>query len=86
VAWIVLIGFAGLVAHFCLTSALSVAPASVVMPLDFVRLPVIALIGVMLYAEPLDAMVLLGAALIFGANYLNITGAARLERRNSAIS
>jgi len=28
----------------------------------------------------------LGAALIFGANYLNITGAARLERRNSAIS
>ena len=86
VAWIVLIGFAGLVAHFCLTSALSVAPASVVMPLDFVRLPVIALIGVMLYAEPLDPMVLLGAALIFGANYLNITGAARLERRKAATS
>ncbi len=65
ILWIGLIGLAGLVAHFCLTSALSVAPASVVMPLDFVRLPVIALIGVLLYAEPLDAMVLMGAALIF---------------------
>ncbi|MCV2875516.1 DMT family transporter [Rhodobacteraceae bacterium XHP0102] len=82
ILWITLIGFAGLVAHFCLTTALSVAPASVVMPLDFVRLPVIALIGVLLYAEPLDPMVLIGAALIFGANYINITGGTAIMRLN----
>ena len=70
--WVVLIGVAGLTAHFCLTKALSIAPASVVMPIDFARLPIIALVGIMLYDEPVDALIFLGGALIFGANYLNI--------------
>lgn len=70
--WVVLIAFAGLVAHFCLTTALSLAPATVVMPIDFARLPVIALVGMAFYAEPLDPLVLLGAVVIFGANYGNI--------------
>ncbi|MGR3467426.1 MAG: DMT family transporter, partial [Shimia sp.] len=59
--WLIVIGLAGLVAHFCMTTALSLAPASVVMPIDFVRLPVIALIGMAFYAEPLDPWVLAGA-------------------------
>ena len=71
--WLVLIGCAGLVAHFCLTSALSIAPAAVVMPIDFVRLPVIAVVGALVYAEALDPFVFLGAAFIFAGNYLNIT-------------
>ncbi len=71
--WVVLIGCAGLLAHFCLTTALSIAPASVVMPIDFVRLPVIAVVGMAFYNEPLDTLVFVGAALIFAANYLNIT-------------
>ena len=70
--WLVLIALAGLVAHFCLTTALKLAPATVVMPIDFVRLPLIAVIGMLLYAEALDPWVFLGAAVIFGANYLNI--------------
>lgn len=70
--WLLLIGCAGLLAHFCLTSALRIAPASVVMPMDFVRLPVIALIGAQFYGEALDPLVFVGAALIFGGNYLNI--------------
>lgn len=72
VPWLVLIALAGLVAHFCLTTALKLAPATVVMPIDFIRLPLIAVVGMMLYAEPLDPWVLIGAAVIFGANYLNI--------------
>lgn len=70
--WVVVIACAGLIAHFCLTTALSLAPATVVMPIDFARLPVIALVGMLLYAEPLDPFVLLGALVIFGANYWNI--------------
>lgn len=77
IPWVVLIGIAGLVAHFCLTKALSIAPASIVMPIDFVRLPTIALVGMLLYDEPLEMLVFLGAALIFAANYLNITHASR---------
>jgi len=69
---IILIGCAGLLAHLCLTTALSLAPASTVMPFDFFRLPLIAVIGMALYQEPFSLMVFLGAALIFGANYMNV--------------
>ncbi|WP_224823738.1 DMT family transporter [Cognatishimia sp. MH4019] len=77
VPWLILIGCAGLLAHFCLTTALSLAPASVVMPIDFIRLPVIAVIGAAFYSEAIDLWIFIGAALIFGANYANI----RLENR-----
>ncbi len=66
------IGVAGLLGHYCLTSALSLAPATVVVPIDFVRLPVIAVIGMLVYAEALDIWVFIGAAIIFAGNYLNL--------------
>ena len=75
--WLAVIGIGGMAAHFCLTAALSLAPASVVMPMDFARLPTIAVVGVVVYAEPLEWSVLLGAVLIFGANYLNIWASQR---------
>lgn len=77
--WVVLIGCAGLLAHTCLTNALSVAPASVVTPMDFMRLPVIAVIGMLFYNEPLNIWVLLGAGLIFFGNYLNILSESRKQ-------
>lgn len=70
--WLLLIGAAGLLAHFCLTKALSIAPASTVVPFDFARLPLIAIVGALFYSEPLDVFVFLGGAVIFAANYLNI--------------
>lgn len=75
--WLLLIGVAGLVAHFCLTTALSLAPASVVMPMDFARLPVIVIVGALVYAEALEPIVLLGAGLILLGNWLNIRAAIR---------
>ncbi|MFW8592999.1 DMT family transporter [Cribrihabitans neustonicus] len=71
--WLVLIGLAGLSAHFCLTTALSMAPASVVAPVDFARLPLIAVLGMLIYGEALEIWVLSGAALICLGNYLNLT-------------
>lgn len=82
--WIVLIACAGLLAHFCLTTALSMAPATVVMPIDFARLPVIAVVGMALYGEALDVVVFLGAALIFGGNYLNIWSETQKQPRIAA--
>ena len=78
--WLMLIGAAGLTAHLCLTNALRLAPAAVVVPVDFLRLPVIALLGMWLYAEPLDGLVFLGAAIIFAGNYGNILAERRTER------
>jgi len=77
---LVLIGLAGLLAHFCITNALSIAPATVVVPFDFARLPTIAVVGMLLYAEPLDTWVFVGAACIFVAIYSNILSETRRIR------
>jgi len=74
---LVVVGFAGLFAHFCITRALQIAPAVIVLPMDFMRLPIITLVGAAFYGEPADAAVFAGAALIFAANHANI----RAERR-----
>ena len=74
--WLGLIGAAGIIAHLCLTQALSLASASIVAPIDFIRLPLIAVVGMALYAEPLEWAVLLGGAIIFLANWINIRGQA----------
>ena len=78
--WVIMIGCAGLIAHTCLTNALSVAPAIVVTPMDFLRLPAIAIIGAAFYSEPLNGWVLLGAALIFAGNYANVWFETRQKR------
>lgn len=75
--WVVAVGTCGLTAHYCITTAMKLAPATVVMPLDFARLPVISVIGMLFYDEPLLWMVFVGAVIIFGANYLNIRAEAR---------
>jgi drug/metabolite transporter (DMT)-like permease len=51
---------------------LSLAPATVVVPVDFLRLPLIAVIALFLYGETVEIWVILGAVVIFGANYLNL--------------
>jgi len=80
ILWLVLVGCSGLLAHFCMTKALSMASAAIVMPIDFARLPVIAVIGMAFYAEPLEWTVMVGACLIFLGNYTNI----RAEIRTAA--
>ena len=70
--WLCLIGLCGVLAHLSLTSALSLAPAGYVVPIDFLRLPLIAVIGTLFYAEPFDPFVLVGGAVIFAGILLNI--------------
>ncbi len=86
--WLLLIGGAGVLAHLSLTSALFLAPASYVVPLDFVRLPVIAVVGALIYAEPLDPFVLLGGAVIFAGIWINIRAELQSgrERPNVTVS
>jgi drug/metabolite transporter (DMT)-like permease len=77
---VAVIALAGLAAHFCIAKALMVASASVVAPVDFIRLPVIAVIGMLLYNEAFDIWVFVGAVVIFVANYANILGETRKNR------
>jgi drug/metabolite transporter (DMT)-like permease len=70
--WLVMIGLCGLTAHFCLTTALSLAPASVAVPVDFLRLPVAFALGWFLYGEGLDAALVFGAVLILVGITINL--------------
>ncbi len=76
--WMGLIGVAGLTAHLCLTRALQLAPANLVMPMDFARLPVIVFVGMALYGEGIDPWILLGGALILLGNWINLAGPRKL--------
>jgi drug/metabolite transporter (DMT)-like permease len=80
--WVVVVGVAGLTAHFSLTSALSCAPAAVVAPMEFGRLPVIAVVGMLMYGEPIELAVVIGAAVIIAGNLVNLHG----ERRRQNIA
>jgi len=73
----VLVGILGFTANFCIARALSLADAIVVGPMDFLRLPLIATIGLMLYSEPLESWVLLGGVLVLLGNYGNLMAERR---------
>ena len=69
---ILVIGVTGLTAHYCMTRALHLADATIVIPMDFLRLPLIALVGFAFYSEGFEIYVLLGAVIMFAGNYVSI--------------
>ncbi len=69
---ILVISFAGSFAHYCLARALVHGEATVVMPMDFLRLPLMGLVGWLVYAERLDAYAAAGALLILVGNLLTL--------------
>jgi drug/metabolite transporter (DMT)-like permease len=70
--WLLVVGATGLSAHYCLTRALRLADATVVVPMDFLRLPLIAAAGFLFYGETLDWLVFAGAAVMVAGNLANI--------------
>jgi drug/metabolite transporter (DMT)-like permease len=78
--WIVAVGVTGLTAHLSLARALRSADAALVVPIDFLRLPLIAAAGALFYDEPLEASIFLGAAVIFAGTYYSIRRESRTTR------
>ena len=77
--WIIGVGISGLTAHIGLTRAFQQADLTLVLPMDFLRLPLIAAVGALAYAEPLDPLVFLGAALIFFGNWISLRRQVRAK-------
>lgn len=73
--WVVVVALTGLSAHYCLARAFRLADATVVVPMDFLRLPLIAFFGLVLYGEALQPWVVLGAGIILLAAWLNLRSA-----------
>jgi len=71
------LGIAGLSAHYCLSNAFRAGDASLVVPLDFLRIPLIAVVGWWLYGESLDLFVFAGAGLIIFGLLWNLRSEAR---------
>jgi drug/metabolite transporter (DMT)-like permease len=70
--WIVVIAFCGTFSHYCMARAMLYADATVVVPMDFLRVPLTATAAWLIYAERLDAFTMLGAGLILAGNLLNL--------------
>lgn len=66
------VAIAGLTSHYCLSNAFRAGDATLVVPLDFMRIPLIAVVGWVLYGEKLDLFVLLGALIIVGGVLWNL--------------
>jgi drug/metabolite transporter (DMT)-like permease len=66
------VAIAGLTSHYCLSNAFRAGDATLVVPLDFMRIPLIAVVGWLLYGERLDVFVLLGALIIVGGVLWNL--------------
>ena len=75
--WILVIAVCGTYSHYCMTPALQHAEATTIVPMDFLRVPLSALAGWLVYAEAVDLWTVLGAALILAGNGLNLLASAR---------
>ncbi len=80
IPWILVWGTAGFFAHYAMARALALADITIIFPLDFLRLPLMALLGFAIYMEGLSPWTVLGAAVIFGANWHAIREEARRGR------
>jgi drug/metabolite transporter (DMT)-like permease len=83
--WVVVVAFCGTYSHYCFARAMQHADTTVVVPMDFLRVPLTALVGWLAYSERLDLFTVLGVGLILAGNVLNLvrwpTGAGRAERK-----
>lgn len=79
--WLLVIGCTGLSAHYSMAKAFSLADATVAMPIDFLRLPLAALVAYAIYREPVSVFVFLGAALMFAGNFYAVRQERRLANR-----
>ena len=79
--WLPVTGIAitGFLAHYCLTNAFRHGDATLVVPIDFLRVPLIALIGWLFYAETPEMAVLLGALVVIAGVVINLTAEARAK-------
>ncbi len=79
--WLVLLAVAGFSAQSCMTRAMIAGEASVVMPFDYLRLPIAALAGFLLYREVPNLPTVLGAAVIVASVVYISLAEARLKNK-----
>ena len=74
--WVVLVAICGTFSHYCMARAMIHADATIVVPMDFLRVPLTAFVGWLIYAEAIDVYTGTGAILILLGNLLNMKKSA----------
>lgn len=85
--WLLLMGLAATIGQVCLTHAFAAADVSAVLPVDFVRLVFVSILGYLMFGEAPDLWTWTGAAVIIAATvYIAHREArvARVARRGAA--
>ncbi|WP_339671265.1 DMT family transporter [Dasania marina] len=79
ILWILIVGLTALTANYCLARAMLCAEVGTVVTIDFLRLPAIAIVGVVFYDEGFELALLIGGSIMLLGNLLNAKG-LRLRR------
>jgi drug/metabolite transporter (DMT)-like permease len=79
--WISVLAFCGTFSHYCMARAMLYADATVVLPMDFLRVPLTAAAGWLIYSERLDIWTVFGATLILSGNLLNLRASQPVAAR-----
>ena len=81
--WMVVMGIVSVTAHYSFARAFAYADAMVVIPMDFLRLPLAGIIGWVLYNEGIDPFVVAGALIMFAGNFINISAEKKIREQRS---
>lgn len=84
--WVASAGLLGTGGHMLWTRALKLGDVSALTPISFMQLPLVAVLGFLLFGEAVDRWTVLGAAIIFAANAYIAHREAQLARRAATSS
>jgi drug/metabolite transporter (DMT)-like permease len=79
--WVITAGFFGTTAHLCWTRALKLGEASMLTPISFFQVPVVAIGAWLVFEEKVGIPTLIGASIIFTSNVYIARREAQLARR-----
>lgn len=79
--WLIATGLFGTAGHWCLTRAYKLGEVSALQPVNFLQLPIVAVLAFWLFGEGIDRWTLIGAAIIFASTFYIAHREAVLARR-----
>ena len=78
--WIAIVGFTGVLAHLTMNQSIRLGDISVVVPVTYIQLPLLGLVGFVFYLEVPETMVLLGAGMVVAGAWWNLAAETRIAR------
>lgn len=70
--WLIIIAISAIFAQFSLAKAFKKSNIGEIITIDYIRLPILSLVGILIYNENFDILLLTGAFLIIVGNYINL--------------